>query len=238
METPIVVANWKMNPQKEEEAGELASFEDKKKVVICPPFAFLSKVRKTVKRAEVGAQNCFFKNLPSGGAFTGEISSAMLKNLGCSYVLVGHSERRQLSKTESKQVGEKVKTVLASGMTPIVCIGEKEEGVDGREYIKRQLTEELEGVSVKKIIIAYEPIFAIGTGNPCSVEEAEKKKVFIKSTLAKKQKGGENVPVLYGGSVNAKNASLYIKSAGFQGLLVGGSSLKSKEFNKILESVK
>ncbi len=230
MEKPIVVANWKMNPQKEEEAIRIAKFSDREGVVICPPFVFLSTVKKEVKNADVGAQNCFFEKQ---GAFTGETSPVMLKNYSCKYVIIGHSERRELLYEKEDDIKKKIKILLDEKITPIFCVGEDEKS---EESLRNQL-KVLEDTSLKKIIIAYEPQFAIGTGKSCDIEEAEKKKVFIKSILAKSHEGGEKTIVLYGGSVDSKNALSYIEEAGFDGLLVGGASLKEKEFGRLLKNI-
>ena len=230
MEKPIIVANWKMNPQKEEEAVRIAKFSDEKGVVVCPPFVFLNVVKKEIKKADLGAQNCFFEKQ---GAFTGETSPLMLKNYSCKYVIIGHSERRELFNEKDEDIKRKMEILLEEKITPIFCIGENEKNSDS---LKDQLRA-LENIPLKKIIVAYEPKFAIGTGNACDTDEAEKKKVLIKSVLAKSQEGGENVVVLYGGSVDSKNALSYIEKAGFDGLLVGGASLKEKEFVKLLKSL-
>lgn len=222
MEKPLVVANWKMNPLKEEDAVKIAKFSDRKGVVVCPPFVFLNKIR--LRKADLGAQNCFFKR---SGSFTGEISPLMLKNIGCKYVILGHSERRRIFNENEDILRKKIDFLLKEKITPIFCIGEN---------IKEHLGA-LSGISLKNVIIAYEPESAIGTGNPCHTEEAEKRKLFIKSVLLKNNQDIDKLRILYGGSVNAKNALSYIKKAGFDGLLVGGSSLKEGEFQKLLDYV-
>jgi triosephosphate isomerase (TIM) len=223
-EKPIVIANWKMNPQKEEDAVKLAKLSDKKGVVICLPFLFLNAVRKEIKNAKLGAQNCFFEKQ---GAFTGEISPKMLKNYGCEYVIVGHSERREYFFEKEEEIKRKIKALLEEKITPIFCIGE-----DLKDQLKI-----LEDISLKKVIITYEPKSAIGTGLPCNLEEAEKKKVLIKSILVKMKEKEEEVSIFYGGSVNSKNGLDYIEKAGFDGLLIGGTSLKEKEFGKLLKNL-
>jgi triosephosphate isomerase (TIM) len=223
-EKPIVIANWKMNPQKEEDAVKLAKLSDKKGVVICLPFLFLNAVRKEIKNAKLGAQNCFFEKQ---GAFTGEISPKMLKNYGCEYVIVGHSERREYFFEKEEEIKRKIKALLEEKITPILCIGE-----DLKDQLKI-----LEDISLKKVIITYEPKSAIGTGLPCNLEEAEKKKVLIKSILVKMKEKEEEVSIFYGGSVNSKNGLDYIEKAGFDGLLIGGTSLKEKEFGKLLKNL-
>jgi triosephosphate isomerase (TIM) len=229
-EKPIVIANWKMNPQKEEEAVKLAKLSDKREVVICPPFIFLNSVRKEIKKAKLGAQNCFFEKQ---GAFTGEISSKMLKSYSCEYVIVGHSERREYFFEKEEDIKRKIEVLLEEKITPIFCIGEDEKNSDS---LKDQL-KVLEDISLKKVIIAYEPKFAIGTGIPYNVEEAEKKKVLIKSILAKIKGKEEEAIIFYGGSVDSKNALDYIKKAGFDGILVGTASIKEKEFEKMLKNL-
>jgi len=209
---PIVVANWKMNPLSLAEAKKLFNSvtQGTRKikgvtVVICPPFIYLSSLGAN------GSQDCFFEEK---GAFTGEVSVKMLKNLGCRYVIVGHSERRQYQKETDEMVNKKLKSVLEEGLKPILCIANLS-----------QLKKSLKGVpkeGFNNLILAYEPVFAIGTGKPCSVDKAKRMRISIKKAAG--------VPVLYGGSVNGENAKDYIKEGGFNGLLVGGASLKSKEF--------
>ncbi|MFH1820465.1 MAG: triose-phosphate isomerase [Candidatus Nealsonbacteria bacterium] len=213
----IIVANWKMNPATLNEARRIFNFVKKgirniksTPVIICPPFVYLPLF--TNLGMQIGAQDAFFKD---EGAYTGEVSPSMLKSLGVSYVILGHSERRQYFKESNEMVKDKIKAVQQSGLTPILCI-------DKLSQIPQ---------STKGLIIAYEPLFAIGTGQACSLDRAKKMRLAIK------KKAGERVPVLYGGSVNSENARSYIKEAGFQGLLVGGASLKPKEFIDIIKNV-
>ncbi len=233
----LVVANWKMNPRTEREAKEMASYSDERGVVVCPPFVFLDMVGKTLKKAELGAQNCFGSPTAGGGPFTGEVSSAMLKDRNCKYVIVGHSERRKPCNEDSSVIKDKIRASLKEKIVPILCVIEEEKEDGALESIRKQLLEILEEEFFKEIIIAYEPVYAIGTGDYCDIEEAEKKKVFIKSVLVKNYKKAKNVPILYGGSVDSKNAKDYIKRGGFDGLLVGTASLKKSEFKKIVERV-
>jgi len=223
----LIVANWKCNPNNLVKAKKLFGVVKKGigavkgvEVVVCPPFVYLSKLFGLT----LGAQNCFWKNLPDGrGAFTGEISPFMLKDIGCKYVIIGHSERRRYFKETCAMVNKKLKAALANNLKPILCI-------DSINQVKRGL----KGISkkeIKKIVIAYEPIFAIGTGKACSIARAKKTSLAIKKIL------GENSIVLYGGSVNSKNAKDFIEKAQFQGLLIGGASLNPKEFVKIIKKV-
>lgn len=203
----IIVANWKMNPASIQEAKRLFNAVKKTKAIICPPFVYLSKL----KYKWLGAQDCFYEQ---SGAYTGEVSPSMLKSLGVKYVIIGHSERRAVGETP-EIVKKKIKAALEAGLIPIVCIRNKKD---------------LKGIEKhKRLIIAYEPVWAIGTGKFCPPEKADQMRKFIKRKF--------NNKVLYGGSVNSKIARDYIK-VGFDGLLVGGASLDAKEFKKIVNHVR
>lgn len=215
---PLIVGNWKCNPDSLVEAKKLFNsivkgVKKNSMVAICPPFVYLSELKN--KKVKLGAQDCFWEEK---GAYTGEISPLMLKKLGCLYIIIGHSERRKCLKETDEMIDKKIKLVLRSGLKPILCIANL-----------GQLKNSLKGV--KNLILAYEPVFAIGTGKACSVEKARKMRISIKKKL------GKNIPVLYGGSVNSHNAGSYIKEAGFQGLLVGGASLSANEFLNILKNI-
>ncbi len=213
-------------------------------VVICPPFIFLSKLRPTGSNLQLGAQDVFWENK---GAFTGEVSPSMLKDLGCEYVIVGHSERRQNFGETDEMVNKKVKAVIAIGLKPILCVGETAEQRDKGEMgkvLKKQIVSALSNVSESKLrssglVIAYEPIWAIGSGKPCSTDDAMGVAIFLRKTLAAlySRSASEKIPICYGGSVNSKNAVQYITQARLQGLLVGGASLDAKEFVEIVKSV-
>lgn len=215
----LLVANWKMNPATLAEARKiLRGIESNRRVevIICPPFLFLP----LLKGAKLGAQNMFWEEK---GAYTGEISPLMLKNMGVRYVILGHSERRKYFQEKEEMINKKLKAALKAGLKPILCI-------DKISQIKR----DLRGISRKErknLVIAYEPLFAIGTGKACSLEKAKKMRIFIQRNL------GYFVPILYGGSINSQNARDYIKNAGFQGLLVGGASLNPKEFIDIIKRI-
>ena len=230
----LIVANWKMNPQKLTEAKKLFISTKKEiknnktnEVVICPPAIYLSNLldfKPCGSNIKFGSQNVFWEE---EGAFTGEVSPKMLKNLGVKYIIIGHSERRKYFKETDEMINKKIKAVLRVGLKPILCI-DKLSQIPERQ---RRVEEEIKSLrSPKEIdesyILAYEPLFAIGTGKACSIEKAKKMRKKINNNF-----------VLYGGSVNFQNAKDYIKKAGFQGLLVGGASLNSKEFIKIIESV-
>ncbi|MFH1656948.1 MAG: triose-phosphate isomerase [bacterium] len=208
----LIVANWKMNPDTLGEAKKLLNSVEKgiknvkdMEVVICPPFVFIPSLKAN------GAQDCFWEEK---GAFTGEISPKMLKNSEVKYVILGHSERRRYLRETDEMVNKKIKAVIVCGLKPILCIANL-----------IQLRKSLKGIS-EKVIIAYEPVFAIGTGKSCSIGQAKKMRNKIKYPQ-----------VLYGGSVNSQNAGDYISQAGFQGLLIGGVSLNPQEFLKTIKNI-
>jgi len=262
---PLIVANWKCNPITLREAENL--FDSIRKgiknvknseVVICPPFVYLANLQLTTYNLKLGAQDCFWEGK---GAFTGEISPAMLKNLGVDYVIIGHSERRKYQRETDEMINKKLKAALKAGLKVILCIDNisqipsflrKRGGRRGRSPLC--LKKDLSGLIKKELanlIIAYEPIFAIGTGKPCRVEKANKMRMSItelpfmeakvkkrtKSSSPKKEVLNKKIPILYGGSVNSQNAGDYIKEGGFQGLLIGSTSLNAKEFIKIVKDI-
>ena len=224
---PLIIANWKCNPTNLIEAKKLFNKVRSLDVVICPPFVYLNtryKIQDT--KYKLGAQNCHYEQ---SGTYTGEISPKMLEDLGLKYVIIGHSERRIHFKETDEMINKKLKAALKAGLKPILCIGEKK-GENAKKIISGQLKKDLKGISKKdlsKIIIAYEPVWAIGTGDFCKPEKAKEAMDFIKRGLKNK--------LLYGGSVNSKIAGKYIK-IGFDGLLVGGASLDTKEFIKIVKN--
>ncbi len=229
---PLIVANWKMNPTSREEAQRMIAETERSasagcEVVLCPPFVFLEKARMILEGVKLGAQNCSFRD---EGPLTGEISPRMLKSFGVEYVILGHSERRTVFGEDDGTVNQKVRAALRNNLLPILCIGETAEERDaGRteEVLERQLTrglEETEG----EIIVAYEPVWAIGSGQPCDPGTAEKARVLIEKT------GGPR-KIIYGGSVNPSNTRGYLEKASFSGLLVGGASLDEDKFREIIE---
>jgi len=232
----LIAGNWKMNPSSKKEAEEL--FDNLKKkikikpdaqteVVICPPFVFLS----LSKGLPLGAQNLFYEDK---GAFTGEISSAMLKDLGVEYVIIGHSERRKYFSETDEVINKKIQKALDLGLKVIFCIGETaEEKSAGKkeEVLQRQIQDGLKDIlDIDNVSVAYEPVWAIGTGENCSVQETKESIEFIKKFVKK------DTRILYGGSVKSENSGAYIKEAGSNGLLVGGASLDAEEFTKIVQS--
>ena len=242
---PLIVANWKMNPLSQKAANQL--FDSLKRglrnvrkteVVICPPFVYLSRLKIKDLRLKFGAQDCFWQDK---GAFTGEVSPQMLKDLGVKYVILGHSERRQVIGETDEMVNKKLKEVLKLKLLPIVCVGETaRERKKGETFqvLKREIKEGFKNVpksQMSKVVIAYEPIWAIGTGNPCSADDALTAILFIRKVIFQifGMAVAKKIRILYGGSVNSQNAGDYLSQEGISGLLVGGASLKSKEFLKI-----
>ncbi len=227
----LIIANWKCNPTTLKEAKTLFNLVKKRtrdvrnaEVVICPPFIYISELKTGASKLKLGGQDCFWEEK---GAYTGETSPKMLKDLGTGFVIVGHSERRKYQKETDEIINKKIKVALGEGLKTVLCIdriSQIKKGLGGISGKIRQLAE-------KNLILAYEPLFAIGTGKPCSPEKAKKMRLQIKKNLK-----GRN-PILYGGSVNSQNAEDYIEEAGFQGLLVGGASLNPKEFVRLVKKV-
>ena len=234
----LIVANWKMNPNTQKEGKEIfsalngpASGWDAIEVVICPPFVYLPSIVGSNSGFKTGAQNIYFEDK---GAFTGEISAEMVKDLGAEYVIIGHSERRKYFGETDEMINKKIKKALEVGLKVIFCIGETQEEHDAgkkNEVLEKQIKIGLEGVEdLSNLNIAYEPVWAIGTGNNCGVEETKQSIDFIKKLIP------ENTRIIYGGSVKSENSGAYIKEAGANGLLVGGASLNAEEFIKIAKS--
>ena len=233
----LIVANWKMNPASQVEAKNIfdairdGSKGLKSEIVICPPSVYLYASVFGEGVVSMGAQNVYFEDK---GAFTGEISCAMLKDLGVEYVIIGHSERRKYFGETDETVNKKIKKALEAGLKVIFCIGETEgERNAGKknEVLERQIKQGLTGVNLSDSInVAYEPVWAIGTGNNCGVEETKTSIDYIRKFVKPETK------ILYGGSVKSENSGAYIKEAGANGLLVGGASLIAEEFVKIVKS--
>jgi triosephosphate isomerase len=236
----IIVANWKMNPRTEREAVVLARASDIKNVVICPPFPFISAVRGAVRRATLGGQDAAPGTV---GAETGEVSVGELKALGVQYVIIGHSERRAEGERDAR-IAKKIAGVLGGGLIPILCVGEplsvRRKGVAAaRSYVKKQLVEGLKLVDSHKskvfsLYIAYEPVWAISTTKNHAdetPEDAAGMAKFIRSLVIRRT---SSVKILYGGSVNAKNAASFLRRPEFTGILVGGASIRPTEFKTII----
>jgi len=244
MTKKLIVANWKCNPTSLKEAKQLFNSIKKRikgikkvEVVVCPPSPFILNLKPETLNLKLGAQDCFWEK---EGAFTGEISPLMLKNLGIKYVILGHSERRKYLRETDEMINKKIKKALEFNLKPILCIGERKGQTFG--ILESQVKNGLKNISKKKIkniIIAYEPIWAIGTGKFCSFDRVLSAALFVRKIIYKEYSKvlAKNLNILYGGSVNKENAKSYIKESGVNGLLVGGASLKPKEFLEILKSV-
>lgn len=243
----LIIANWKMNPQTKKNAeiifGSISnSLKDIKRidVVICPPHPFLflkDKIKN--KKIHLGSQDVFFEK---NGPYTGEVSASMLKDFGVEYVIVGHSERRMLGDT-NQTINKKILAIFKSKMAPIFCIGEKKRDVNGfyLSFIKEQITEGLIGVSksqMKNMVIAYEPIWAIGSGaeRVATSREFIEIRIFIKKIIADLYdiKTANEIKIIYGGSVHPLNTEAFIKEGESDGLLVGRDSLNRKLFCTII----
>lgn len=253
MRAKIVAGNWKMNKTLEE-ANVLTSeilgmvndeVRGDAKVILCTPFPYLLSVKKLLgdqTRIAVGAQNC---SEHEAGAYTGEVSAPMLASMHIPYVILGHSERRQYFGEGGSLLAKKVDVALKHGLTPIYCCGEPLEVRERNEHealVKQQVEESLfhlDTDTVKKIVIAYEPVWAIGTGKTASAQQAQDMHAVIRKHLASKygQAVADSISILYGGSVNAANAKELFASADVDGGLVGGASLKSREFVEIVKSI-
>ena len=245
MRIPIIAGNWKMNTTLSEArnligeiVGRLKGIRSVEKVV-CPPFISLALARDILEGTDIklGAQNMYFEK---SGAYTGEISPLMLSEL-CEYVILGHSERRGYFGEDDELVNKKVKAAAAFGLKPILCVGERLEERDAgqaEKVIARQVKEGLKGLNrLEGLVIAYEPVWAIGTGRPATGEEANRVSQFIRSLLSKLygDEVAERVRIQYGGSVTKANIGEFISQPGIDGALVGGASLKAEEFSSIVE---
>lgn len=244
----IIIGNWKMNPLSSKEAEKL--FDNmakgmpktkKTEVVICPPFVFLERMKKISKKITLGAQDAFYGDT---GAFTGEISSEMLSLVGVKYVILGHSERRELGEKES-DINKKIKSALSSQISPILCVGEKERDAEHNyfNYVKNELEEGLAGVSknlISKIIIAYEPIWAISSTpsrRDATPEDSMEMAIFIRKIISDKfGKDAYGTRIIYGGSVGVKNAGEFLSNGGVDGLLLGKTSLGSEKFLEVVKT--
>ena len=251
MRRPFVAGNWKMNLTRAQ-AVELASALAAKAenfgyvdIAVCPPSIYIDAVRQALGSSSIGlgAQNCYHE---AKGAFTGEISPAMLVDQGCKYVILGHSERRHIFKETSQDVNKKVLAALAAGLTPIVCVGElldERKGGRTRAVVQEQFDGSLAGLSVEqasKIVIAYEPVWAIGTGVVATPEQAEEVHADLRKMLESRYNPAvaAAVRIQYGGSVTAENAKTLLSEPNIDGALVGGASLKPESFLGILAAAK
>ncbi|MCX6788732.1 MAG: triose-phosphate isomerase [Candidatus Jorgensenbacteria bacterium] len=238
----LLIANWKMKPKTLKEAIVLAKLSDDKDIYLAPPYIFLQSIKNVLKKATIGAQDLFQENPPKGGAFTGAVSAAMLKSIGIGFVILGHSERRALGETDVI-ISKKIAIACESKITPVLCVGESEgirkKGIEeAMRFVAEQIKNDVSSIpkTVKKMIVAYEPIWAIGTGNNDTPESASQMARHIKKILSDQY--SIKAKVLYGGSVNSKNISEFAKESDIDGFLVGGASADPKEFKTIIKIIK
>lgn len=242
MRKPIIAGNWKMHKITNEALELVNGIKDEAsktdvEVVVCCPFTILSEVKKALEGSKVklGAQNMHWED---EGAFTGEISANMLVDLGVDYVIIGHSERRQYFNETDETVNKKVIKAIEKGLRPIVCVGETlEEREEDKTFdiIKKQTLAAFENIhseDMEKVVIAYEPIWAIGTGKTASSQEANEVIAYIRSLIEEKYgtEVSEEIRIQYGGSVKSSNATEIMNETDIDGALVGGASLKAEEF--------
>ncbi|MFA5316695.1 MAG: triose-phosphate isomerase [Dehalococcoidales bacterium] len=243
MRTPLISGNWKMNTTLTEAVAlvrELKAMVDSVtgvEKVVCPPFISLAAVKAEIggSSIKVGAQNLYFEEK---GAYTGEISPLMLVPL-CEYVIIGHSERRQYFYEDGRMVNRKLLAAQKVGLKPILCVGENlAENESGRteEVLRTQIGEALSGVDLVSLVIAYEPIWAIGTGRPATGSQANKTAGFIRRRVAETGNAvaAQALRILYGGSVTSANAAEFLAQSDIDGALVGGASLKASDFASIV----
>ena len=247
MRKTIVAGNWKMNASKDSVESLVTDIlsgasDVSAEIIVCAPFPYLSQVEVLIEGSNLmlGAQNL---NLNASGAFTGEVSAEMIKDFGANHVIVGHSERRSLYGETSEIVAEKTKAAIDSGLTPILCLGES---LDQREsgktesVVSEQLNKVIKMVGIEafnNIIIAYEPVWAIGTGMTATPEQAQAVHKFIRDLLASSSQDiAHKTAILYGGSMNAGNAVELISCADIDGGLIGGAALKAEDFLQICKA--
>ncbi len=250
MRKKIIAANWKMNKDVKETSEFISAFREQMKninnpveVIICPPSMGLHAAAKALEGSSIklGAQNLHFED---DGAYTGEISARMLKSLGVDYVIVGHSERRQYFGEADEIVAKKVKKALSSGLKVILCIGETLAERDGgvtEKVLERQVKADLDGLTkeqLSSVVIAYEPIWAIGTGRNATPQQAQDAHAFVRKTVAGMfgNDAADALTIQYGGSVKPDNAAELLSRPDVDGALVGGASLKPDSFAKIIAS--
>jgi triosephosphate isomerase len=249
MRKKVIAGNWKMNldlHQSQKLVSEIINGlgkDNRAYVIICPPFTSLSEVSSLLKGTQIklGAQNMHFEE---SGAFTGEISANMLKSVGCEYVILGHSERRAIFNEPNEMINKKIITAFAKELKPIFCVGElleQRESGETMNVISTQIEKGLKGITseqMKNIIIAYEPVWAIGTGKTATPHQAQEVHLFIRELVAKKFSASvaENIIIQYGGSVKPDNSSELLSQKDIDGALVGGACLKADSFLGIIAS--
>lgn len=246
MRTPLIAGNWKMHMT----IAEADKFVDQFvplvqgvkniDILICPPYTGLAYIKNKLKSSEIklGAQNVFWEEK---GAFTGEISPLMLADAGCSHVIIGHSERRHIMQETDEMINRKLKSVLKAGLTPILCVGEtlaERQQNTARKVVERQLAEGLRELSIQPdgLVIAYEPVWAIGTGVTAGADDAQEMTGFIRGFLGKLYSASlaDSIRILYGGSVKPDNIAGFMAREDVDGALVGGASLDAQTFARIV----
>jgi triosephosphate isomerase (TIM) len=241
MRRKLVVGNWKMNGSRLANVELLAGLEEAgpfdADVAVCPPFAYLSEVALSLqgKRIGWGAQDC---SAQESGAYTGEVSAAMLAEFGCKYVIVGHSERRAYHAESDQLVADKAKAALAHHLVPIVCVGEtlgEREAGQTDAVVKRQMSAVIHtlGHCITQIVVAYEPVWAIGTGKTATPEQAQAVHALLRTQLHAATPRSNEMQILYGGSVKPDNAASLFSQPDIDGGLIGGASLKAADFAAI-----
>ena len=246
MRKPVIVGNWKMNMTVTEARGLLEDIKKKEldsnvEAGICAPAIDLAAAAEILEDTDIsfGAENMYYED---SGAFTGEISPLMLTDIGAKYVILGHSERRDIFGEDDELINKKVKAALSHGLIPILCCGEsleEREANKQEEKVKAQLTADLDGVSeedISKVIIAYEPIWAIGTGKTASAEDADAMCGYIRELIANlySNEASEAIRIQYGGSVKPGNVKELMAKENIDGALVGGASLKADDFEALV----
>jgi len=248
MNKKIIIANWKMHPNTLAEAEDLYHFScdsciaggHNAKVVVCPPFVYLEALSKIESSTGLGAQNCHWEQ---EGAFTGEVSPVMLKQFGVEYVILGHSERRWKMNEDDEMINKKIKAALKNDLIPVLAVGEKEKGEDREHILIDQISRSIGGVdkeNINKIVVAYEPVWAISTTKNKEEETPEHTLEAFKiiRNILNKLSGEEiNIPILYGGSVDSGNVESFVSKPEIAGVLIGGASINKEEFGKIIEIV-
>ena len=241
MRRKLVVGNWKMNGSHAANAELLAGLQAQgpwvAEVAVCTPFPYLAEVALSLQSSPIGwgAQDC---SAHEAGAYTGEVSAAMLAEFGCRYVIVGHSERRAYHRESDQLVADKAKAALAHRLTPIVCVGETLDEHDAGQttaVVKRQMSAVIHTLAhcISQVVVAYEPVWAIGTGKTATPDEAQAVHALLRAQLHAATEHASDMRILYGGSVKSDNASALFSQADVDGGLIGGASLKVSEFAAI-----
>lgn len=250
MRRKVIAGNWKMNNDISETQNLVSKLVSESQnenyncdIIICPPFTSLQEASNLIEGSKIklGAQNMFYED---SGAFTGEISAGMLKSVGCEYIILGHSERRHIFGETDEMINKKIKKAIEQNLKPIFCIGElleERESGTTKDVVRNQVTKGLDGISenqLENLIIAYEPVWAIGTGITATPGQAEEVHLFVRDLIKElySDDAGNSIRIQYGGSVKPENAKELLSQPNIDGALVGGACLKSDSFLKIAKS--